>query len=105
MIYFSVVHSVILYDIIFWGTSSCSEVVFKIRKRIIKVNMNSDSKNSYCELFKKLYICPLHSQYISSILLFVVRDRGLFKTNSDVHNFSTRSNYDLHCPTMKLTVF
>jgi len=71
----------------------------------MRVNVNSDSKNSCCELFKKLFILPLHSQYIFSVLLFVFKNRGLFKTNSDVHNFSTRSNYDLHHPTAKLTIF
>jgi hypothetical protein len=34
-----------------------------------------------------------------------VKNRGLFKTNFDVHKFNTRSNYDLHLPTAKLTVF
>jgi hypothetical protein len=105
MIYFSLVHSFLLYDIIFWGTSSYIEVIFKIHKRIIIVNMNSDTKNSCCEVFKKLYILPLHSQNTFSILLLVDNNRGLFKSNSDVHNSSTRSNYDLHRPTAKWTIF
>jgi hypothetical protein len=67
--------------------------------------MNSNSKDSCRDLFKKLCILPLHSQYIFSILLFVVKNRGLFKTNSDVHKFNTRTSYDLHLPTAKLTVF
>jgi hypothetical protein len=37
--------------------------------------------------------------------LFVVKNRGLFKPNSDVHNFNTRSNYVLHLPTGELTIF
>ena len=57
------------------------------------------------KLFKKLCVLPLHSQYIFSILLFVVKNRGLFKTNFDVHKFNTRFNYALHLPTAKLTVF
>jgi hypothetical protein len=65
----------------------------------------SNSKDSCCDLFKKLCILPLHSQYIFSILLFVVKNRGLFKTNFDVHKCNTRSNYDLHLPTAKLTIF
>jgi hypothetical protein len=67
--------------------------------------MNSDSKDSCYELIKKLYILPFHSQCLFSILFFVVKNRDLFKTNFDVHNFNTRSNYDLHHPTMKLIVF
>jgi len=67
--------------------------------------MNSDSKVSCSELLKKLNILTLYSQYIFYVLLFVVQNRGLFKTNSDAHNFNTRSNFDLHFPTVKLTVF
>jgi hypothetical protein len=105
MIYFSLVHSIITYGLISWGTSAFSKVIFKIKKRIVRVIMNSNSKDSCCELLKKLCILPLHSQYVFSILLFVVKNRGLFKYNSDVHKFNTRTNYDLHLPTAKLTIF
>ena len=54
---------------------------------------------------KKLYILPYYSQYIFSILLFVVRNRCLSKTNSNTHNFNTRANYDLHPTTVNLTLF
>jgi hypothetical protein len=103
MIFFSV-HSIISYGIIFLGTSANSKIVFKIQRRIIGVIMNSDIKDS-CALFKKLYILPFYSQYIFSILLFVVRNRGLFRTNSDVHNLNIRTNFDLHSPTANLTLF
>jgi hypothetical protein len=104
MIYFSSVHSITSYGIIFWSTSTNSKIIFTIQERIIRV-MNSDRKDSCHELLKKLYICPFYSQYIFSILLFVVRNRGSFKTNSDVHNLNTRTNYDLHSPTVNLTLF
>jgi hypothetical protein len=68
--------------------------------------MNSDSKVSCHELLKKkLNIIPLYSQYIFYMLVFIVQNRGLFKTNANVHNFNTRSNFDLNFPTVKLTVF
>jgi hypothetical protein len=67
--------------------------------------MNSNSKDSCRELFKELCILPLHSQCIFSVLLFVVKNRELFKTNFDVHKFNTRFNYDLHLPTVKFTIF
>jgi hypothetical protein len=67
--------------------------------------MNSDNKASCRDLLKKLYILPLQSQYMFSILMFVVKNKDLFKTNLDVHSFNTRSNHDLHIPTANLTVF
>jgi hypothetical protein len=37
--------------------------------------------------------------------MFVVKNKDFFKTNSDIHNFNTRSNHDLHIPVANLTVF
>jgi hypothetical protein len=72
IIYFSYVHSIITYGIIFWGNSSYSNNVFKLQKRGIRI-MNAGKRVSCRELFKKLNILPLHSQYILSLLLSVIR--------------------------------
>jgi len=37
--------------------------------------------------------------------MFVVKNKDLFKTNSDVHSFNTRAHYDFHIPPANLTVF
>jgi hypothetical protein len=66
---------------------------------------NSENKASCRELFKKLHILPLQSQYIFSILMFVVKNKDFFKTNSEVHKFSTRYKHDLHIPITNLTLF
>jgi hypothetical protein len=71
-IYFSYVHSVITYVIIFWGNSPYSNNIFKLQKRAIRIIMNAGNKESCRELFKKLNILLLLSQYILSLLLFVV---------------------------------
>jgi len=71
--YFSYVHSIIFYGMIFWANSSHSEEIHKIQKRIIRMIMNS-SKNASCQqLHKELNILPIQSQYIFSILLFVTK--------------------------------
>jgi len=56
-------------------------------------------------LFKKLNILPLKSQYIFFLLLFVVRNRELYKSNSDNHNIDIRHSTDMHPPMSKLTTF
>ena len=48
---------------------------------------------------------PLQSQYIFSLLLFVVKNRELFRSDSDVHDINTRQNSDLHLPIANLMVF
>jgi hypothetical protein len=105
MIYFSSVCSIVSYGIIFLGTSSDSKGIYKIQKRIIRIIMNSDSKASCREFFKKLYILPLYSRYIFSILLFAVKHRPSVNTNSELHNFNTRISHDLQPPTANLTLF
>jgi hypothetical protein len=67
--------------------------------------MNSGNKDSCRDLFKKLYILPLQSQYIFSVLMFFVKNKDFLRTNSDVHSFNTRSHHDLHIPTANLAVF
>jgi len=105
MIYFSYFHSILSYGIIFWGNSSPNNCIFKIQKRTIRVIVNSSIRTSCRELFKELQILTLHSQYIYSLLMFVINNRYLFKRNFDVHNLSTRHNSDLHLPTANPTIF
>jgi hypothetical protein len=68
-IYFSYVHSTMLYGIIFWGISLYSNFMFKITKIII---MNAGYRDSWHPPFKMLNILPLYSQYIFSLSIFVV---------------------------------
>ena len=65
--------------------------------------MNAGNRQSCHELFKKLNILPLHSQYILSLLLFVVKHVSMFKRNSMIHSINTRHCSDLYLPSVHLT--
>ena len=104
MIYYSYVHSIITYGIIFWGNSPHSTHIFKIQKRIIRI-MTKSRRDSCRQLFKRLEILPLKSQYILSTLLFVVKNNDLFTINQEIHNINTRRNTNLHPPVCNLMVF
>jgi hypothetical protein len=103
--YFSYVHSIIAHSIIFWGNSPYSNNIFKLQKRAIRIIMNAGNRVSCHELFKKLNILPLHSQYILSLLLFVVKNIDEFISNSQVHTINTRHGSDLHPPSINLTKY
>ena len=92
MIYFSSVHAIISYGIILLGNSSYSNAIFKLQKRVISIMMNARNKESCHELFKKLNILPLYSQYVLSLSLFVIKNINMFKSNSMIHSINTR-----HC--------
>ena len=72
---------------------------------IIRIVTNSPRRVSCRELFKKLKIRPLPSQYIFSLLLFVIKNRDLFKSKSEIHSMNTRHRTDLHPQTLNLTMF
>jgi hypothetical protein len=96
MVYFSYFHSVMSYGIIFWGNSHHSVKIFKIKKQIVRIITNSNRYDTCHPLFKWLQILPLQSQYILSVLLFVIKNKNLFQLNSQVYNIHTRSNNNLH---------
>ena len=96
MIYYSHVHSVISYGIIFWGNSHLSDSIFKIQKRIIRVITNSGRRVSCRNLYKRLQIFSFPSQYIFSLLVSVNKNRSCFISNSEIHDINTRHNNNFY---------
>jgi len=56
-------------------------------------------------LFKKLQILRLTSQYMLSLLKFVVQNKKIFLTNNENHNLDTRQRNNLYFPQANLTVY
>ena len=54
-------------------------------------------------LAKKLKILPLVSQYILSLLIFVVNNQ--FLINSEIHNINTRHSSNLHLSSANLDIY
>jgi hypothetical protein len=104
-IYFSYVHSIMTYGIIFWGNPSDSYNIFRLQKRAKRIIMNAGNRISCREFFKKLNILPLYSQYILSLLWFVIKNIDEFTKNSEVHTINTQQRSDLHSPSMNLTKY
>jgi hypothetical protein len=87
------------YGIIFWGNSPHRISVFKLQKRAIRFITNSRSR----ELFKNLDILPFYSQYIFSLLNFVIDNTTLFKTNSEVYDVNTRGRNNVYLSKLRLS--
>jgi hypothetical protein len=104
MIYYSYVHSVISYGIIFWGSSHLSDNIFKIQKRIVRIITNAGRRDPCHQLYKQLQILSLPSQYIFSLLVFVNKNRSLLLSNSEIHDKNTSFNLNLHLPSTNLTL-
>jgi len=87
----------------FWGTSPHSKKIFRMRKRIVRIMMGCRKEVSCRNLFRKLKILPLMSQYILSLMMFVIKNKNQFTVNSEIHNINTRQHANLHQPTSNLT--
>jgi len=56
-------------------------------------------------LFKKLQILTLTSQYLLSLLMFVVPNNNPFSTNTENHNIDTRQRNVLYLPQANLIIY
>jgi len=63
-----------------------------MQKRVIRILMGIGYRKSCRESFKEIKILTLSSQYIFSLLLFVVHNRGYFASNCVYYDINTRKN-------------
>jgi hypothetical protein len=61
------------------GNSVQIITIFKAHKKVIRVMMGCRSRNLCTDLFKILNILPLKSQYMFSLLIFVVHNKTTLK--------------------------
>ena len=72
MTYYPFFHSVMSYGIIFWGNLSHSSTIFSMKKKAIRIMEGCGNRFLWTNLFKKLQILPLISQYILSCLMYKI---------------------------------
>ena len=102
--YFAYFHSLMTYGVIFWGNSSDSKRVFLVQKRAIRAICGVSSRMSCRPLFSRLGILTLASQYIFSLMSFVVNNINLFPRVSSFHSVNTRQKSHLHLDHTSLTL-
>jgi hypothetical protein len=79
--------------------------VFIFQKKIIKIMAGVKGRVSCRELFKKFDILALVTEFLLSLLSFIVGNMWKFQTNSDIHNTNTRHKHDLHHRSANLTSY
>jgi len=93
------------YGIVFWGNSWHSSIIFRLQKKVIRIREGCRNRASCRGLFKKFQILPLKSQYILSLLMFVVQNKALFLTKTENYNLDTRQRNNLYLPQANLTTY
>jgi hypothetical protein len=104
MINYAFFHSVVTYGLIFWGNFTHWDYIFKLQKRIIRIIMGARTGDSCRELFKILKILQLSYQYVFSLVMFVVNNKGLFMENSELYKIRPRNHNNLYQPSSNLTI-
>jgi hypothetical protein len=66
-----------------------------MQKEAIRITEGCGNRFLRTNLFKKLKILLLISQYILSCLMFVVQNKNLSSTNVENHNIDTRQRNNL----------
>jgi hypothetical protein len=105
MTYFAYFHSIRSYGIIFWGNLSYANKIFKLQKRVIRLIIGAKNRDSCRGLFKHLKILTLRSQYIFSVVSFIIDNLDDYICNYDVHKRNTRQGSDLHQPSTSLSLY
>ena len=105
LIYYSYFHSILPYGIIFWGNTPLSDVIFRMRKKVVRIMLGIRNTDSSREYFKRLKTLPLQSQYLLSLLLFMAENVDYFRLNPEIHGLNAKNKSNLHLPQSKLTVF
>jgi hypothetical protein len=67
-----------------------------MQKRAIRLIKGCGKRETCREYFREMNILPLRSQYIFSLMMFVIKNRGLFNTNKDCHVVETRQIMNIH---------
>jgi hypothetical protein len=57
------------------------------------------------DVFRDLGIFRSQSQCIFSLLIFVVNNKGLYSTASQIHGLNTRHKFNLYHPQANLTIY
>lgn len=91
------------YGIIFWGSNSEIENIFIVQKRILRVILGMDVRESCRGTFKQNNILTVHALYLYECLMFLFSNKDLFAMNKPNLTYNTRT-LDLNYPIHRLTL-
>jgi hypothetical protein len=103
IIYYSYFNMIISYCLPFWGNSPHSIKMFIMQKKINRMTMGCKRRTSCRNLFSRLEILHFVSQYIFSLMLFMVENKNLFILNSENHAKNIRQSHNFHQPILLCT--
>jgi hypothetical protein len=92
-------------ELYFWETPQLVPQFFAYRRQ--RLELWKDVRIGFCveTYLGNSIFSPLTSQYLLSLLMFVVQHKDLFITSMDNHNLETRQSNNLCTPQVNLSVY
>lgn len=101
-VYYSLFHTHLNYGVILWGASSHALKIFRQQKIAIRILANAQFRDHCRPFFHKFKIMTLPSLYIYSVLLEIHKNKNKYSTQSEIHDYNTRSAHMLRIPRLRL---
>jgi hypothetical protein len=81
----------------------CNIIVLNVHAPIERIMLGLKKRDSCRDWFKEMKILPLCSQYIYSLMFYIINNIHLFVRNTEVHNINTRQKINLFLPSTSFT--
>ena len=103
-LYFATFQSTVAYSVALWGSSSCSQRIFILQKKAVRI-LGGAKSGAHCKpLFKDLSILTIPCLYIYTVLLIIKSNIESILRRSDIHGYRTRGNQNLELPFHRLEI-
>lgn len=102
-VYHAYVVSILRYGLVVWGNSNEISRVFVLQKRALRTLLGLKFRDSLRSLFRQNGLLTVYGLYIYECLIFISRNKHLFKEHEKMHNYATRKKLDFDYPIHKLT--
>lgn len=94
--YYSLVYSILSYNVILWGQSVEVQRVFIMQKRILRIMFNLGYRESCRRCFTENEIMTVTSIYILKISIYMYKKKNSLTHHRDIHGYSTRQNSNIY---------
>ena len=83
--------SVACYAILAWGHSCHMDRIFKQQRRALRIICGMAFREDVKEKFTELKILTIPSRFVFESLIYAYQNQASFQTNTNFHNYNTRS--------------
>lgn len=101
-LYFSTLHSKMIYGILLWGNSPANQTIFILQKKALRIMFNLNFNEHCRETFIQQQILTFPCCCIFENLVYVKKWYHDYKEINNVHTYNTRNNNKLLLPKIRL---